>query len=308
MAEFTETTTVSIDCPDCHSTHIVKVGKQNGQQRYLCRGCSKKFRANDKPEGRRVPAEQMGMAVRMFYSGMSYKQIAETISDAFNIPEPSKSTIYDWVQDCTKQAVREMRDHPAQVGSRWVADEMQVQVGGEKYWNWNIMDRKTRYILASHLSKERDTRAAKAVLRKAKANSAVEPEEIKTDKWRPYIRAIKDVYPSTKHVQSEGLTAEINNNMSERLQGTFRQRTKTLRGLQNRESGQNYLDGWVLTYNLFREHEGLDGQTPGEEAKVTLPYWDWADVVREGSGATTPQVVVEAKPPKAGKPLPALSK
>ena len=49
------------------------------------------------PTGRQAPSEQMGMAVRMFYSGMSYKQIAETMADAFNIPEPSKSTLYDWV-------------------------------------------------------------------------------------------------------------------------------------------------------------------------------------------------------------------
>ena len=77
---------------------MVKVGKQNGQQRYLCRGCEKKFCANSIAEGRRVPAEQMGMAIRMFYSGMSYKQIADAMEKAFNVPEPSKATIYDWVR------------------------------------------------------------------------------------------------------------------------------------------------------------------------------------------------------------------
>ena len=38
MAEFTETTTYKLNCPDCASNRVVKVGKQNGQQRYLCRG------------------------------------------------------------------------------------------------------------------------------------------------------------------------------------------------------------------------------------------------------------------------------
>ena len=50
------------------------------------------------------------MAVRMFYSGMSYKQIAETVADAFNIPEPSKSTIYDWVVDYTDKATATLRE------------------------------------------------------------------------------------------------------------------------------------------------------------------------------------------------------
>ena len=47
------------------------------------------------------------------------------------------------------------------------------------------------------------------------------------------------------------------------------------------ESGQRYLDGWTLTYNLFREHEGIDGQTPGEMAKVKAPFKQWEDVVKQ---------------------------
>ena len=89
------------------------------------------------------------------------------------------------------------------------------------------------------------------------------------------------MFPDAKHVQSNGIRAEINNNLSERLQGTYRQREKTLRGLDNMESGQRYLDGWTLTYNLFREHEGIDYQTPGEMAKVKVPFEQWEDVVKQ---------------------------
>ena len=155
MAEFTEVITKTVDYPDCASNRVVKVGKQNGQQRYLCRACDKKFRANGIPEGRQAPAEQMGMAIRMFYSGMSYKQIAETTADAFNIPEPSKSTLYEWVCEYTDRAVETMRqpEYRAVTRPEWVADEMQVTVGGQKYWNWNVMDAKTRFIRASHLSR-----------------------------------------------------------------------------------------------------------------------------------------------------------
>ena len=305
MAEFSETTTVKINCPACASSHIVKMGKQNEQQRYLCRGCGKAFRANGMPTGRRVPAEQLGMAVRMFYSGMSYKQIAESMADAFNIPEPSKSSIYDWVLDYTDKAVKTMRNpqFKAQVGDSWVADEMMVQVGGEKYWNWNVMDEDTRYILATHLSKQRNLAAATAVMRKASLAAAKPPKTIKTDRLASYPGAIDKVFPETKHIQSDGIRAEVNNNLSERLQGTFRQRTKTLRGLDSRETGQRYLDGWALTYNLFREHESLDDRTPGEAAKVASPYTEWADVVRQGSGVveTVPVPVSEAKPPKVCK-------
>ena len=119
MAEFT--TTYSVHCPSCQSEKVIKVGQRNGYQRYQCKGCDKKFRANGMPEGGRVPAEQVGMAVRMFYSGMSYKQIAESMADAYDIPEPSKRTIYEWVKDYTDKAVDQMEDVRTKCRWTWAA-------------------------------------------------------------------------------------------------------------------------------------------------------------------------------------------
>ena len=292
MAKYTQTTSVTLNCPACSSERVVKIGKRNGHQRYLCRGCSKKFQANGNTAGRRFPPGVTGAAVRMFYSGMSYKRIAEHIEDTYDIKEPSKATIYEWVRDYTRKGVEEMENHPARTSGHWVADEMMVWVGGEKYWNWNVMDSETRYVLASYLSKNRDTRAATAVMRKAAAASAEPPKSIKTDKWRAYNRAIANVFPDAKHIKSEGLTAELNNNQSERLQGTFRQRTKTLRGLDTRASGQTYLDGWTLDYNLFRKHESLKNRTPAQAARVDAPFDEWEDVVEHAAPYKRAQVEV----------------
>ena len=303
MAEFS--TTYTVHCPDCNSGKIVKVGRRNGYQRYLCRDCEKKFRADGTPEGRQIPAEQIGMAVRMFYSGMSYKQIAESMADAFDIPEPAKSAIYYWVVEYTDNATKALNQpqYKATTGPVWVADELQVKVGGGKYWLWNVMDAKTRFILASHLSRHRNMKAAETVMEKAEA-AAEHPKIIKTDRLASYPAAISLVFPETKHVQSDGIRAEVNNNLSERLQGTYRQRIKTLRGLDSLESGQRYLDGWTLTYNFFREHESIDDRTPGEAAKVDSPYKEWADVVREDGGVVeaVPRIQKGAVAPKVQKP------
>jgi hypothetical protein len=156
------------------------------------------------------------------------------------------------------------------------------------------MDADTRYILASYLSSERDQTSAEAVLRKAAAAAANPPERITTDKLPSYVPAIEKVFPKAKHTQSEGIRAELNNNLSERVQGTFRDRTKTLRGLDHRASGQRYLDGWVLHYNLFREHESLGDKTPGEAARVDAPFTEWADVTRGPSAPPTESANREA--------------
>ena len=290
MAEFVKTETVTINCPYCDDTRVVKNGKQSGKQRYRCKGCSKQFNDTGALHGHRLPTNQVGAAIDMFYSGMSYQQIAEMVAKTYDIPEPSKETLYSWVRDYTDAAVAEMSQHPAHTGPHWVADQMQVKVGGEQLWNWNVMDAETRYILASHRSPNRDTRAAVPVMRKAAEAAAEPPKTVKTDQLASYTQAIKDVFPETVHIQSQGIRAFTNNNRSERLQGTFRQRGKTLRGLQNIETGQRYLDGWVVDYNPFREHAGIDYKTPGEVAKVNAPFKEWEDVVKASPVGDRPRV------------------
>ena len=241
MARFSKTTTYEINCPACGCDRVIKVGVRNGQQRYQCKNCDKKFRASGKAQGRRMDAELMGAAIRDFYTGKSYKAITEGLKDEYDIPEPSKATVYEWVRDYTDEAVDAMKNHKATTGGDWVADEMQVDVGGQKVWLWNVMDASTRYILATHLTPRRDAQGARVVLRKAAEAADKPPKTITTDKLRSYLRAVKDVLPQARHMQSEGLTADINNNLSERLQGTFRDRIKTLRGLDSIGSGQRTL-------------------------------------------------------------------
>ena len=279
MTEFTEPR--AVNCPDCESARVVKIGTRNGYQRYLCRACSKKFHTNGKAAGRRFPADQMGAAIRMFYSGMSYQQIAENMGTTYDIPEPSKATIYQWVRDYTKDALKEMERHPAHTGGRWVVDQMQLDVGGQQYWIWNVMDRSTGYLLASHLTKERDARSALAVLKKAAAAAEEPPRTVRTDRRPYYVLSVKQIFPDARHLRLVGVgNREDIKNPSKREQGLFRQRTRTLRGLGSKESGQLYLDGWTLDYNLFRDHESMDGEPPGQAAKVNPPFNEWADVVK----------------------------
>ena len=285
MAKFKTELTYSVAFPVCQSSNIKRDGTQSGEQRYRCKeeGCQKKFRASGKAPGRKVDAEIMGAAIEDYYRGKSFKAIAETLSREYDMPEPSKATIYEWVRDYTDKAVDQMDGVEPTLGDHWVADEMQVDAGGGPAWLWNVMDGETRYILATHLTRDRDGKAATIVLMKAlKAAGGKPPDSFFSDKLRSYRPALRTVLPDARHMQSEGLTADINNNLSERLQGTFRDRIKTLRGLDSIESGQRYLDGWTLNYNLFKKHHSLRNRTPAQAAKVKAPFTEWADVVRDG--------------------------
>ena len=114
----------------------------------------------------------------------------------------------------------------------------------------------------------------------ARERAATAPAEIKTDGLRSYIDALPRAFPTrrVKPVVSQGIRAEINDNLSERLPGTFRDRDKTLRALKRRETGQEYVDGLVTHYNFFRPHKGLDGKRPAEAAGAEIPFQSWEDV------------------------------
>ena len=123
MAEFSETTSYTVNCPSCKGGHVIKQGKQNDQQRYKCKSCKKVFRYNDKAEGRMFSPEQMGIAVRLYYSGVSYQQLAEVFRELYDINLPSKRTFYRWVSEFTDKASFILKDTVAKTGEKWVADE-----------------------------------------------------------------------------------------------------------------------------------------------------------------------------------------
>ena len=328
MAEYQTQQTMVIECPnpDCPTPHkVVRDGFQNSQQRYECNGCGKKFAARGHAMRMQYPAQQIADALDSYYSGMSYKQVAEGLEDIYDVPEPSKHTVHDWVKGYTGMALSFMEGKvgpdgtpetrtgkriKANVGPHWVADELFLRVGGQQMYCWNVMDADSRYVLAVHLSRHRGTNDAIRVMEKAAANAQKPPEKVTTDGLGSYTDAIKAVFPKgTKHEVSQGLRHQINNNLSERLQGSFRQRTKTQRGLEMLRTGQDYLDGWVLDYNFMKKHHSLKGATPAERVGVDklVPWGDnWEDITRMGGEVADAKVKdVVTTPLKTGpKPKP----
>ena len=234
-----------------------------------------------KPEGKRPHAtpHEKGAAVDMYFDGLSYRRVARNMEEYFG-RETSRMGVYRWVRDLTATADDVLRPIPVNTGREWVADEMVVNVGGQKMWLFNVMDADTRFVLAAYLTPDRNTRAAQTTLALARERSVNPPEELRTDGLASYRQALPRAFPTrkVKHIVSKGIKAQINNNLSERLQGTFRDRDKVLRGLEGRDTGQAYIDGLVLHYNYFRPHEGLDDKRPAEAAGAELPFQSWQDV------------------------------
>ncbi len=79
-----------------------------------------------------------------------------------------------------------------------------------------------------------------------------------------------DRHQTCEHVRSEGIRARVNNNKVERLHNTVRERTKTMRGLQDDDTATEFNNGFKAYYNHIRQHMALDGKTPAQAAGIDL--------------------------------------
>ena len=119
----------------------------------------------------------------------------------------------------------------------------------------------------------RTTRDAETLMSHAARHAIEIPEVIITDKLRAYLDGIDRVFGAdTEHILSRGFRIQSNTNLIERFHATLEGRTKVMRGMQNRETAQLIMDGWLIDYDLFRPHEILRGRTPAEVAGIRFTF------------------------------------
>jgi putative transposase len=295
----TQTTVCEITCKFCGSKNVVKNGVRTGNiQYYICRDCGRAFAGNNALEGMKYPPEQIASAMSLFYSGLSIDAIRRELNNIYHV-YPSDSTVYEWVVRYTQEAIKAAKFSNLKVGSTWIADETFLRVDknskGVKnpYWRenkekwvvfWDIIDADTRFLLASCFSTTRNTQDAKRLMDKAYERAGKMPRVVVTDKLKAYMDGIKQAYGTyTKHNQGSPFAIGNDNNLIERFHATIKARTKVMRGLHNKDSAQLFMDGWLMYYNFFRPHEGLNNKTPAQAAQANFPYKGWKDVVLAGS-------------------------
>ena len=143
-----------IVCPRCGSSDVMKYGVRKGVQNYICSQCHRKFTAKDAPFHRWTSVEQIGASLNMFYDGMSLSSIARHLEENYKNPV-NPSTVYRWIIRYTSKAIDILKPLKPKVSDTWVVDETVLKIAGDKMWFWDVIDEKTRFLLASHLSSNR---------------------------------------------------------------------------------------------------------------------------------------------------------
>jgi len=270
---------VPVVCKYCGGHNIIRYGTYNSIQRFLCKDCGRKFADNDALPEMQTPVDQIGTAIGMFYEGQSLNSITRLLTQIYG-SYPSDSTIYRWVGRFTKRAVKDLKNYKPDVGSVWIADETVLKMDGKNVWFWDIIDSRTRFLVATHISRTRGIKDAQTLMQKAYNRTGKIPRIIYTDKLASYLDGIELTFGAdTKHKQGGPFDVGNNTNLIERFHGTLKDRTKVMRGLKDIETARLFTEGWLLYYNYLRPHESLRSKTPAQVAGVKYPYRNWQDIV-----------------------------
>lgn len=265
-------------CGRCHSSYTIQTGrrlnKSGAVRRFRCKTCGAYFSGAEGFHKRRANPDMIAKALDLYFRGTSLRQVAEHFEQAYGL-KVSAMTVYRWVTHYSKVAAEWLDAQKATVGDVWHVDETVVNVNGDHRYLWNVMDRETRFLLATSVSQARSISETRAPLERAKAATDSRPVEVRTDGMRAYPWAIKTEFGPGVHRRVPSIRAAESNNRVERLHGSERQRTKVMRAFDNDGGCAALSEGWRVHYDMVRTHMAL-GKTPGEAAGLpALPGFKW---------------------------------
>ena len=198
-------------CPICKSKNVIKRGIRTNSygeiQRYGCHDCNHRFIVDKGFSRVKHDPKVITLTLDLYFKGVSLRKITDHIQQ-FHDRKVCPTTPMRWIKKYTQLLGKYAEKYEADVGNIWHCDETTVFIKkeGEKkhyQWIWNLMDAKTRYLLACQITENRFVADARIPLKKAKEIANRRPDAIVTDGLQAYQKAIKaEFYDVTAPIQN----------------------------------------------------------------------------------------------------------
>lgn len=277
-------------CKYCKSSMIIKNGTRDGKQLYKCKACGRRFTDNGCFPGMRIDARAVSVALEAYFDGLSLSKVVALLRRAFGIVV-SRIAVWKWIQKYVPIVKKLVDRMSINATSIWHVDETVVRIKGKNNWFWDGIDRDSRFIIMTLVTRTRTLPAAKQFFQAAKQRvGGKAPEAIVTDGCGVYRKGVSKFFwrnvqlGECKLIQKQGLRARVgtmSNNLIERFHNTLKDRTKTVRGFGSKHGAGNALSGFVIQYNFLRPHMALRGDTPAIAAGIRLPIENgWGDLIQ----------------------------
>jgi len=276
-----------IKCPYCKNNEAVKYGCRYNNigktQRYKCKRCQKLFVKDDGFKKMQNDKKLTTACLNLYMNGMSLRKVANHINQ-FSNHKITYRSIHNWLIRFAKLLIPLTNKFNFNLSRVYHTDEIFVKCKGETHYYWDIIDKDTRMLIATHYSEKRDSRSAKMLFLKVKHK----PLTLFTDGLQGYRKAYRKVWGArNRRIDKETyirLKADKDkrNNIVERIQGTLRERIKVMRSFKNKKCAELTLDLFVIYYNFIRIHQGIRC-TPVEKAGVQLNLGDnkWLSLIEK---------------------------
>jgi putative transposase len=266
-----------LSCPSCGAgpAMLKKSGIQRNRsgptQRFVCRSCGYRFNDRGRFERLRSNPTMILIAIDLYFKGLSTRQISNHLSELYGI-DVDHTTVYRWVLrycNIMKKFETKLLER-LKLGDKWHIDETVVKVQNSNRYIWNIMDARTRYLLASSVSLKRDEATFRNIFEQVTGIIQSLPKEVVTDGLATYTRVLAD-YKTVRHIAGKSLRDKGNNNAVERVNKTIKGRVKVMEKFSSAKGAGLLANGIRIYYNFVRPHSGIGGKTPAEAAGFKYP-------------------------------------
>ena len=258
-------------CPYCKSQNTIGWGKRitkSGQkQKYKCNDCKRTFIEEKDFQRYKGNGKITTMILDLYFKGISLRGIQDHLKQFYDM-DLDHSNILRRIQKYSIVIEDYVKTLKPKVADVWNHDEMKIQAGGKWKWLWNIMDEDTKFLITTQVSTYAKISDSRKFFAQAREQTDKQPQFLLTDGRHPLTQSIEKELPNTLHVRLASLTDKRQNNQNiERLNGTVRERIKTMRGFDNEQSAGIMTSAYRNYYNFIKVH-GTIGTTPATKAGI----------------------------------------
>jgi putative transposase len=265
-------------CKYCESQKVVRFGKwKRGLRIYMCRDCHHTFIHDYEYPIIKTSAKHMASYADLYYRGTPLDGLQEKFKREHNDWEVDDNILWNWVKRFTKEAIIRTKDFRPEVGDEWTADETSLKLKDKIVYFWDIIDRKTRYLLATHISFDPRSNDVKELIEAARDRASKNPKLIISDQLLPYATVFEGVAGADiqlKQGDPPKSTSEI-----EGLHKTLEQRNEICGKFKFLRDIKLLTDGWSVYYNFIKKNETVGDVPPVQTMNKIVPLKDWDDLV-----------------------------
>ena len=271
-------------CPNCSSENIIKRGVRKTQlkekQIYFCKDCKKRF-VLEPIKNIKGNEKLVCLAMDCYYKGLSYRDIADQFKQFYKL-KISHVTIRNWVLRFSQVMEKYSKTIKPEIKGVWNADETLIMTNRRKEKNnptgnfdyvWNVMDNKTKFLLASiNSGRKRSSKEAQKVFTEVHKQNGKIPYQIITDGFKGYQDGCRKTFRNwgnerkVKFTSIVGHRKEVNNNAIESHHTQQKEFHKVRQGVKE---VQTYQDGFKVFHNYIRKAV-KDKKTPAERVGLMV--------------------------------------